>query len=870
MHYIELNLNKDINYTRLDHYFNYQHKGVKMGNRSSSKLARALVDDDMQAAEKIYEINKKNIKPFEFITKSKNDTWYGTTLMHCAALGGNEMFLRLFLEKDHRKIKSNITKLNLAQESILHCACGGGIGNQENPSRLGCIVYILNHIPSRETINIQDQSGRTALHHAARRGRRKIVDLLLEAGADERILNHSSMTPADEAQQGGAATIASHIESKTIFSSLADKNAKVRATSHTSLRDIEGKGLILQDIRSEKDGALIEMSTMLGVDLWTAEALLRFFKWDKTKTANEFLSNPHNTCKKAGVSLSTGTNNNKNYNFNKRQNKCLICGEEELDIRKETVSTSTMNGNGNNDKQVEDVDIGVWYEDNEEWIWIEEIDYLKSIQLSMTKPIDKMKVQRLINNLKSQQLRHKEKKEDSKKSSNVNAISTNPFTMIALVAKQKEKRRNRLEMIELPACGHTFCKKCWGEYLKMKIKNANMKIVCPEKYCNQLIPIDIIQQIVPYDVGQKYLYFDLKSFVESNKNIQWCPRPTCDYAIKKVNNKTILNNNNDNFYHQDADAGWLPHGRSSKYRRQNRDQDFFFNGATCLCEHRFCFKCNASPPHDPASCKMMEDWKELINTYIGMEKHKMTVAGEITGANDLASEIWLRANTKNCPKCKVKIQKNDGCNHMTCKHCTHEFCWICMGPWKEHGNNTGGFFRCDIYKGSGAKTNKEEKKQSDAKAKDIENFLLFYTQSVAHQNSLYLEKPLLASAEARMIDILESTNQSNTDVTFVNSGFHILIKSRSILKASWIWAYFKASYLASKTDALKAKVRNGKKFGKRKDEIIHAIHELSAATEKLSDMLARRRFRHQRSDIVKSINVSYAAVDKFYRVLLRK
>ena len=54
------------------------------------------------------------------------------------------------------------------------------------------------------------------------------------------------------------------------------------------------------------------------------------------------------------------------------------------------------------------------------------------------------------------------------------------------------------------------------------------------------------------------------------------------------------------------------------------------------------------------------------------------------------------------------------------------------------------------------------------------------------------------------------------------------------------------------------------------DEIINAIHELSAATEKLSDMLARRRFRHQRSDIVKSINVSYAAVDKFYRVLLRK
>ena len=84
MHYIELNLNKDIN------YINYQHKGVKMGNRSSSKLARALVDNDMQAAEKIYEINKKNIKPFEFITKSKKKTNTDGTIDF---INGSKMFL---------------------------------------------------------------------------------------------------------------------------------------------------------------------------------------------------------------------------------------------------------------------------------------------------------------------------------------------------------------------------------------------------------------------------------------------------------------------------------------------------------------------------------------------------------------------------------------------------------------------------------------------------------------------------------------------------------------------------------------------------------------------------------------------------------
>ncbi|CAG8543664.1 6418_t:CDS:2 [Paraglomus occultum] len=43
-----------------------------------------------------------------------------------------------------------------------------------------------------------------------------------------------------------------------------------------------------------------------------------------------------------------------------------------------------------------------------------------------------------------------------------------------------------------------------------------------------------------------------------------------------------------------------------------------------------------------------------------------------------ASEGFLQQQTKPCPKCKSRIIKNGGCDHMTCRapNCRHEFCWV--------------------------------------------------------------------------------------------------------------------------------------------------------------------------------------------------
>ena len=48
----------------------------------------------------------------------------------------------------------------------------------------------------------------------------------------------------------------------------------------------------------------------------------------------------------------------------------------------------------------------------------------------------------------------------------------------------------------------------------------------------------------------------------------------------------------------------------------------------------------------------------------------------------MENNTWLKLFSKQCPKCQWHIQKTEGCDHMTCRHCKHEFCWICRVDYK--------------------------------------------------------------------------------------------------------------------------------------------------------------------------------------------
>ena len=53
----------------------------------------------------------------------------------------------------------------------------------------------------------------------------------------------------------------------------------------------------------------------------------------------------------------------------------------------------------------------------------------------------------------------------------------------------------------------------------------------------------------------------------------------------------------------------------------------------------------------------------FITTSLCFHSH-LFQAGE-----DIANALWVAANTKKCPRCTTAIEKDEGCNHMSCRKC---------------------------------------------------------------------------------------------------------------------------------------------------------------------------------------------------------
>ncbi|KAK1264978.1 putative E3 ubiquitin-protein ligase ARI8 [Acorus gramineus] len=195
----------------------------------------------------------------------------------------------------------------------------------------------------------------------------------------------------------------------------------------------------------------------------------------------------------------------------------------------------------------------------------------------------------------------------------------------------------RLDM-SAAACGHLFCDPCWTEYIGASARDGPgcLSLRCPDPSCGAAVGLDMVGRLASAGDKELYHHYFMRSYVENNRRVKWCPAPGCRYAVE-----------------------FVPAG------------DGLFD-VRCACSHRFCWNCGEEA-HRPVDCETVVEW-------VKKRKHM----------DESQSLNWIVFNSKPCPKCRRPIEKNDGCMHMTCRPpCAHEFCWVCLGTWSEHKTCAG-------------------------------------------------------------------------------------------------------------------------------------------------------------------------------------
>lgn len=183
-------------------------------------------------------------------------------------------------------------------------------------------------------------------------------------------------------------------------------------------------------------------------------------------------------------------------------------------------------------------------------------------------------------------------------------------------------------------CKHKaeHCQECLVKYIREELnsKGDSLSVVCPFPSCKQKLDHSDVQSlcVTPKnkEVFARYDKLLLVQMLSKMPEFRWCKQQSCGSGQ----------------LHDSGDAQPI---------------------IRCFsCKAKNCFTCDL-PWHAEISCADFQ----------------LSLADESS-----ANAALLQRTTKRCPICNNAIEKNDGCNHMTCKKpggCGHEFCWLCLASY---------------------------------------------------------------------------------------------------------------------------------------------------------------------------------------------
>ncbi|OQV23136.1 putative E3 ubiquitin-protein ligase RNF14 [Hypsibius exemplaris] len=199
-----------------------------------------------------------------------------------------------------------------------------------------------------------------------------------------------------------------------------------------------------------------------------------------------------------------------------------------------------------------------------------------------------------------------------------------------------------------PTCGHYFCINCVREDFSLKVRENRVKeLWCLAEGCHAPSSPEMIKFLLNKDSFKRYCDLISDTVVEGASFVR-CPQRNCNVPVELA-----------------PDA-----------RREVKCP---------TCQFKFCSTCKAKP-HPNKPCLTDEQKKEIREAYTNANAGEKKALEERYGMSsikfaleDHESATWITKNAKPCPKCKIPIEKMDGCNKMVCtaKGCNAYFCWLC-------------------------------------------------------------------------------------------------------------------------------------------------------------------------------------------------
>lgn len=336
---------------------------------------------------------------------------------------------------------------------------------------------------------------------------------------------------------------------------------------------------------------------------------------------------------------------------------------------------------------------------------------------------------------------------------------------------------------------HRACSDCWKSYLTDSIQSGTsggtsaLNTTCVQAGCSERVGFTVFEMLLDEDevTAKQFDTVLTNSFVDESDLFTWCPRVGCTKVLRSN----------------------LPEAGSSSISPTLQ----------CDCLEKFCISCK-NQAHAPSTCNEALQWN-------ARDKGTESVDAK-----------YLIDNSKPCPHCGARTEKNGGCLFMTCARCTKNWCWKC-GGFDHH------VWDC----------NREIYKHDDSdEIKTMKRYLEYYKSFFEHGRSVEAIQTQMNDVQEKMAKLVESgTNYKNAE--FLLQASKVLLDARRVLR----WSFVRRFYIEDETN-------NARLFEYRQKELERLVESLNQLTEgKPEELLSKRQTVLDFTKALNSYVVSFEA-----------